>query len=96
MGMAMRGVTHCSECGSPLGMGEFDICQTCINEKNNKVKQEQEKRLERVLSIFDGVTNKEIVAFRRFLKTLDKEERKKEIQYRMSELQKELDNLNKE
>lgn len=45
MGMAMRGVTHCSECGSPLGMGEFGICQTCINEKNNKVKQEQEKKI---------------------------------------------------
>lgn len=96
MSLAMRGLTHCEECGSPLGMGEYGICLKCINEKNNKVKQEQEKRLERVLSIFDGVTNKEIVAFRRFLKTLDKEERKKEIQYKMSELQKELDNLNKE
>lgn len=62
MSMAMRGVTHCSECGSPLGMGEFGICQQCVNERNNKVK----------------------------------EERKKEIQYRIAELQKELDNLNKE
>ena len=96
MGMAMTGLTHCVRCGSPLGMGEFGTCQQCVNEKNNKVKEEQEKRLERVLSIFDGVTNKEIVAFRRFLKTLDKEERKKEIQYRMAELQKELDDLNKE
>lgn len=62
MSLAMRGLTHCEECGSPLGMGEFGICQQCVNERNNKVK----------------------------------EERKKEIQYRIAELQKELDNLNKE
>lgn len=29
MGLACRGVTHCNECGMPLSMDEYYICNNC-------------------------------------------------------------------
>ena len=37
MGLACRGVTHCSECGMSLADNEFGICNSC------KEKRKQEK-----------------------------------------------------
>lgn len=41
MGMAMRGLTHCEECGTSLDMNEFGLCSTCRAERE---KEEEEQR----------------------------------------------------
>ena len=40
MGMAMRGLTHCEECGTSLDINEFGLCSTCRAERE---KEEEEK-----------------------------------------------------
>lgn len=42
MGLVCRGVTHCSECGTPLEMNEFGTCNSCEEELKKK-KQNKEK-----------------------------------------------------
>lgn len=39
MGMAMRGLTHCRECGTTLGMGELGTCDRCTTELKQKEKE---------------------------------------------------------
>ena len=41
MGMAMRGLTHCEECGTSLDINEFGLCSTCRAERE---KEEEEQR----------------------------------------------------
>ena len=41
MGFACRGITHCLECGTVLGHGEYGYCKEC-EEKRNKEEQKEE------------------------------------------------------
>lgn len=41
MSMAMKGLTHCTNCGTSLDMGEFGYCSSCRAEME---KEEEEKR----------------------------------------------------
>lgn len=43
MGMVCRGLTHCSECFSPLADNEYGICKSCEEEFERR-KKELEKR----------------------------------------------------
>ncbi len=42
MSFACRGLTHCSECRTPLGMNRIGTCESC-EEKLKKKKQNKEK-----------------------------------------------------
>lgn len=41
MGLAMRGVTHCSECGTTLRMGELATCDRCRKELKEQNKEKK-------------------------------------------------------
>ena len=43
MSMVCRGLTHCSECMTPLEMNKFGICDNCEKEKQNKKKKENKR-----------------------------------------------------
>lgn len=45
MAMAYPGITHCSECGSPLGIGEFGVCTDCENEEKELSADEMFKKI---------------------------------------------------
>lgn len=56
MSFACRGLTHCEECGSSLGMNEFLLCSSCRAEKEAKRKELEEKyKEEQRLKIADMV-----------------------------------------
>lgn len=42
MSFACRGLTHCSECGTSLGINRIGMCESC-EEKLKKKKQNKEK-----------------------------------------------------
>ena len=42
MSFACRGLTHCSECGTSLGINRIGTCESC-EEKLKKKKQNKEK-----------------------------------------------------
>lgn len=41
MGLACRGVTHCSKCGMSLADNEFGICNSCKEKRKQERKQEK-------------------------------------------------------
>ena len=44
MGLACRGITHCSECGTTLKFGELGICKECAEQEINKQNYEKENK----------------------------------------------------
>lgn len=41
MGMAMRGLTHCENCGTSLDMNEFGLCAKCRKEQEDEEKERE-------------------------------------------------------
>lgn len=52
MSFAMRGITHCNECGATLGQGEYCICDNCRKEQDKERKKYQkEQETEEIINI---------------------------------------------
>lgn len=94
MGMAMRGITHCYECGTTLRDGEFHICDSCRQkEKEEQQKQQiqQNKKKEKILNILANMNDYEIKALEEFIHRIGKEYKKRETEKEIERLQKTLE-----
>lgn len=66
MSFAVTGLTHCSSCGTPLGMNEYGYCASC-QEKIDKQKEKDKKQHEKdmfkaeILGEVKEVLNKNIL-----------------------------------
>lgn len=66
MSFAVTGLTHCSNCGAPLGMNEYGYCASC-QEKIDKQKEKDKKQHEKdmfkaeILGEVKEVLNKNIL-----------------------------------
>lgn len=103
MGMALMGLTHCRKCSKPLASFEYDICSVCRNKEQLEKEREREKkkeierkRLERVLEIFDDMSDDDIVVFKQLIKKLGNKNKRKKLQQQINELQQQISNIDKE
>lgn len=44
MSFAVRGITHCENCGTTLNTGEFVLCSKCQAEKDEEERKQEELR----------------------------------------------------
>lgn len=49
MGLACRGITHCSKCGSPLGIDEHLLCKDCRTDEDEEERKLEENQKKEVL-----------------------------------------------
>ena len=94
MGMALRGVTHCRECYSPLNDNEYGICKECENKEKQRIekqKQREQEEKEKMLGIFYNMNEYEQKALEEFIHKLGKEYKRKETEKEIERLKKELE-----
>lgn len=54
MGFAVRGLTHCKECYSPLEQDEYGLCKQCENKQEKE--QEKDKQIDLMAEQLAGLT----------------------------------------